>query len=128
MVCAAIRGFTVTRRVLVVEDDASVRHVVTETLLDEGYDVLAAPDGVVALTQLQEYPPDVILLDYQMPVMDGPQFVRAYRQLPVPHAPIILMTAAVSAQQRAAQLGTEAVLSKPFDLEVLVRLVGQFAA
>jgi CheY-like chemotaxis protein len=112
----------------VVEDDASVRHVVTETLLDEGYDVLAAPDGAVALTQLQEYPPDVILLDYQMPVMDGPAFVHTYHQLPAPHAPIILMTAAVSAQQRAAHLGTEAVLSKPFDLEELVQLVGQFAA
>lgn len=115
-------------RVLVVEDEPTVRHVITEILLDEGYDVLTAPDGLVALERVQEHPPDVILLDYQLPHLDGPGFARAYRRLPEPHAPIILMTAALRAPERQAEVGAQACLGKPFDLDVLVSLVGATTA
>src|SRR5919199_3543068 len=92
-------------RVLVVEDDLSVLYFVTETLRDEGYDVVTAPDGQVGLACVQEQPPDVVLLDYQLPTLDGPQFVVAYRRLH--HAPIVLMTAAMRAQERCAEVQAE---------------------
>jgi two-component system chemotaxis response regulator CheY len=115
-------------RILVVDDDPAIRYLVAETLLDEGYDVVTAPDGEAALARAQDYPPAVILLDYQMPSLDGPRFVQAYRQLPAPQAPIILLTAAVSAERRAAEVGADAYLGKPFELDALVRLVGRYAA
>jgi two-component system chemotaxis response regulator CheY len=114
--------------ILVVDDDPAIRHVITETLLDEGYDVVAAPDGQVALERAHDHPPAVILLDYQMPGLDGQRFATAYRQLPGPHAPIILLTAAVSARQRAAEVGADAFLGKPFDLDALVEVVERYAA
>ena len=116
------------RRILVVEDDPTIRHIITETLLGEGYDVVAAPDGEVALARAQEHPPAVILLDYRMPALDAAGFVQAYRHLPSPHAPIILVTAAVSAQEWAQEVGADAYLGKPFDLNDLVDLVAQYAA
>ena len=116
------------RRVLVVDDDPTIRYILTETLLDEGFDVVTAPDGQVALERVQEHPPDLILLDYQMPQLDGPRFVEVYRQLPGPHAPIVLLTAATSAQQRATEVGADAYLGKPFELDTLMHLVEQYAA
>ena len=72
-------------------------------------------------------PPDLILLDYQLPILPGPQFVTAYRQQPVPQAPIVLMTAAVRAQERCAEVRAEGCLPKPFDLDALLKEVGRFA-
>ena len=62
-----------------------------------------------------------------MPVCDGWQFAELYRQLPQPHAPIIVMTAAADARQRAAAIGADAFIGKPFDVNELVALVGRFA-
>jgi CheY-like chemotaxis protein len=114
--------------IMVVDDDPTIRQIISETLLDEGYDVVTAPDGRAALARAQDHPPAVILLDYQMPGLDGPRFVQAYRQLPAPHAPIVLITAGVSAQQRAAEVGADAYLGKPFELDALVDLVERYAA
>jgi CheY-like chemotaxis protein len=116
------------RRVLVVDDDRNIRSFVSQALADEGYDVLDAPDGQAALDRVRAQPPDVILLDYGMPVCDGKQFVSRYRRLPPPHAPIVLMTAATRAQERCIELAAEGCLAKPFDLDDLLTLVGQFLA
>jgi CheY-like chemotaxis protein len=113
-------------RILVVEDDPAVQYFVTETLQDEGYDVVTAADGQVGLERVQAAPPDLILLDYQLPILPGPQFVTAYRQLPLAPAPIVLMTAAVRAQERCAEVRAEGCLPKPFDLEALLAEVGRF--
>jgi CheY-like chemotaxis protein len=114
--------------VLVVDDDPDVRLVLTDLLGDEGYDVVTASDGQAALERVREQPPAVILLDYQMPRVNGPQFAAAYRQLPEPHAPIVLVTAAASARQRAAEIGADAFIGKPFDLQVLYEVVQRYAA
>ena len=110
---------------LVVDDDPTIRHTITETLLDEGYDVVTAPDGQVALHRAQDHAPAVILLDYRMPDLDGPRFVQAYRQRPGPHAAIVLVTAAVSAQEQAAEVGADGYLGTPFALDDLVEMVAQ---
>ena len=117
-----------SRLVLVVDDDPDIRHILTDLLGDEGYDVVTASDGQVALERAKEHRPAVILLDYQMPRWDGPQFAAAYRQLPEPHAPIVLVTAAASARERAAEIGADAYIGKPFDLRTLYEVVERYAA
>jgi two-component system, chemotaxis family, chemotaxis protein CheY len=113
--------------IVVVEDDHSIREIVTAVLEEEGHEVLQAPDGAIALAVLDRRSPDVILLDMRMPVMDGWTFARAYRQRPGHHAPIVLMTAAHDAAQWAQEIEADAVLPKPFALEELVTVVEQFA-
>ncbi|MBI3971369.1 MAG: response regulator transcription factor [Chloroflexi bacterium] len=114
-------------RVLVVEDDPCIRDLVTMALSDEGYEVIAASDGAIALDFTREYPPDVILLDMQMPVMDGWTFARMYRQTCASCAPIVVITAATDARARAAEIEADDCLGKPFDLDALLDCVDRFA-
>lgn len=114
-------------RVLVVDDDATVRELVSAALAGERYVVHAAPHGGVALDLIRRWPPDVILLDMSMPIMDGRAFAQAYRETPGPHAPIIALTASTYAEERAAQINADGVLGKPFTLEDLFRTVGRYA-
>jgi CheY-like chemotaxis protein len=96
-------------------------------LTDEGYDVLRAEHGAAALDIIAANGnPSLILLDMRMPVMDGWQFSREYRQLAGPHAPIIVLTAAADAARSAQQIDADDFLPKPFDLEDLLHLVGRY--
>jgi CheY-like chemotaxis protein len=114
-------------RVLVVDDDASIRECLCLALGDEGYAVAAAVDGLQALTRIKEAPPDLILLDMNMPSMDGWEFVRAYRHQAGPHAPIIVMTAH-DAAARATQVGVASMLTKPFELDEITGLIQSLLA
>ena len=109
--------------ILVVDDDEGIREFVSLVLADEGYEVVTAPHGAAALEFVARRVPAVILLDMRMPVMDGWQFAQAYRQRPGPHAPIIVVTAARDAGERAAEIGAEGVLAKPFRLADLLAVV-----
>lgn len=110
-------------RLLVVEDDPDLRDLVVAVLADEGYDVLAASDGAQALERVGTYRPAVILLDMQMPRVDGPTFARRYRALPGPHAPIIVLTANEPIDVWVARVGAAAGIGKPFNLEALTETV-----
>jgi CheY-like chemotaxis protein len=107
-------------RILLVDDDESIRQVVSIFLSDEGYTIGQAGNGQAALDLLDEFRPDIILLDLRMPVMDGWEFVRTYRQLPDPHVPIIAFVAALRAEQERDEIGAVGLLAKPFDLEDLL--------
>lgn len=115
-------------RVLVVDDDDSIRQIVTLFLSDEGYDVRAVPHGQAGLDALAQFTPDVILLDLRMPVMDGWEFARQYRALPGPHAPIVAFVAALNAAQDSADVQAAGILAKPFDLEELLEAVSSAVA
>jgi urea transport system substrate-binding protein len=110
-----------------------IRSYVADVLVDEGYRVGTAQDGAVALQMLEAYQqqglpqPAVILLDMRMPVMDGWAFSRAYRDLRVQHAPIVVVTAAHDAEKRAEQVRAADVLSKPFELDDLIDVVARQA-
>ncbi len=117
-----------TGPVLVVDDDEGIREFVAIALSDEGYEVATATDGAAALELVEQRPPAVILLDMRMPVMDGWAFTREYRRRPGPHAPIVVVTAARDAGDRAAQIGAEGVLPKPFRLAELLDVVGEFVS
>ena len=113
--------------VLVVEDDDALREAVVAALEDEGYAVLAAPNGLAALDVVARSAPLAILLDMRMPIMDGWEFARAYRERPGPHAPIIVFTAARDAGRWAAEIDADAYLAKPFNLNDLLALVERYA-
>lgn len=108
-------------QVLVVDDDPSIRRTVAAVLDDEGYEVLEAVNGRDALDVTLEAAPCAIILDLNMPVMDGPTFLRAMRQrgLGVP----VMILSAVNAVRAAAELGANAGMNKPFDIDALVETV-----
>jgi two-component system phosphate regulon response regulator PhoB len=115
-----------TGRVLVVDDDDSIREVVIEALSDEGYEVVGAADGQAALallTATRNKPLSLILLDLRMAGLDGGAFAESYRRLPEPRAPVLLFSAVQGAEAYAAELGAVGTLTKPFELEELLALV-----
>ena len=109
--------------VLVVEDDPIIRDSVQELLELDGYAVATAADGRQAIDLIAVNSPALILLYMRMPVMDGWQFAATYRLMPGDHAPIVVMTAAHDAEERAAAIAADGVLPKPFDADVLLELV-----
>ncbi len=113
------------RRVLVVDDDDTIRELIAMALVDEGYEVETAVHGKEALDRVGRSPLSLILLDMRMPVMDGWEFAQVYRQLPGPHAPIVVLTAGRDAANAAAQIGAAGFLAKPFDLERLLTIVAR---
>lgn len=112
-----------SKPILLVDDDPTIREFVSLVLEDEGYVVMAAPNGVDGLRRVQDQTPSVIILDMHMPIMDGWEFASAYRATQPPHAPIIVMTAAPSAREAAAEVNANGVLPKPFDIDELIALV-----
>lgn len=111
------------RKVLVVDDDQGIRELVATALSEEGYEVSGAADGAEALDRIADTPPDLILLDMRMPVMDGWEFARLYRSRPAPHAPIVIVTAALDVAKDAKEIGADGFIAKPFQLDELVSLV-----
>jgi DNA-binding response OmpR family regulator len=114
-------------RVLVIDDDPSIRQVIAYALNDAGYDVDEAADGQAALELVGRQHPDIILLDMKMPRMDGWQFAKLYRERYGHRTPIIVLTAAQDAAQRAADVAAASAVAKPFDLDVLVERVAAIA-
>lgn len=115
------------RPIIVVDDDEAVASVIADFLVEEGYPVVVAHNGLEAMERLATCQPRMILLDMQMPRMDGRAFVAAYRQQPVPHAPIVVMSAAYDLRLLAARIGAEDYIAKPFDLWHMLDLVQRYA-
>jgi CheY-like chemotaxis protein len=116
-----------TARILVVEDDDNIRDLVDIVLSSAGYEVLTASDGASALEVVGSTHPDLVLLDMRMPVMDGWEFARQYRAGPEPHAPIVILTAARDAAERAAEICANGYLGKPFEVPDLLAMVSRHA-
>lgn len=103
--------------VMVVDDSLTVRRVTSRLLRRQGLEVLTAKDGVEALTLLDERLPDVLLLDIEMPRMDGYELTRHIRRSErLQHLPIIMITSRTGAKHRdyAMQLGVNRYLGKPY--------------
>ncbi len=109
--------------ILVVDDEPSIREVVALTLEDEGYRVETAANGCEALTKMREDPPSGVVLDMMMPVMDGAQFLRAWRsEPPSRRVPVVVMSANRESAD-ALTLGAADFIAKPFDVDDLLHLV-----
>ena len=110
--------------ILVVDDEPSVRDVLTALLEDEGYLVRTASNGREALATLRTWQPALILLDLMMPGMDGLAFRTAQRGEGLHlQVPTVVLSAARDAQSQATQIGAVAVIPKPFDVDVLLTVV-----
>jgi DNA-binding response OmpR family regulator len=108
------------RHVLVVEDDPRLRKMIVTYLNRAGYEVREAEDGAQALAILRTSIPDAVLLDLQMPRMNGTEFLAACRDDPrLVTVPIVVYSGAPADEVTAEQLGARAYLMKPVDLDVL---------
>src|SRR5688572_17369807 len=97
--------------VLVVDDDPQIQAFIAAVLEDSGYEVRTAADGGAALALLHDWRPDLILLDLQMPTVDGWAFRRAQvAQESWADIPVVLMSAGYSAHREATKLGAAAGL------------------
>ena len=110
------------RKILVAEDDPASRELLLDILGAWGYDVVEACDGGEALRKIEETGPDLVLLDIQMPVLDGFAVLRQLRQDPRFAAlPVVAVTAYAMRGDREKTLkaGFNAYLSKPVDATAL---------
>jgi chemosensory pili system protein ChpA (sensor histidine kinase/response regulator) len=121
--------------VMVVDDSLTMRKVLGRTLEREGYIVVTAKDGMDALQKLQETVPDIMLLDIEMPRMDGFELARNIRgDVLTAHIPIIIISSRTAEKHRnvAKELGVNAFLGKPVQDEELIMhihaLLGQTAS
>jgi chemosensory pili system protein ChpA (sensor histidine kinase/response regulator) len=117
---------------MVVDDSITMRKASGNLLKRLGFEVLTARDGVDALSQLHEQKPDIILLDVEMPRMDGFEFASIVRNdAQFRHLPIIMITSRTGQKhrERALEIGVNAYLGKPYQEEELVsemqKLLGQ---
>src|SRR5438309_7359852 len=117
------------RAIMLIDDDADTRVAIRDFLTTEGFLVHTARAGQEALDMLEKMdPPDLILLDYKMPVMNGKQFLAIQRRTPrLENIPVVILSAATR-EWSGAHLEVEEVLPKPVDLEVLLSVVNQILA
>ena len=117
--------------VMVVDDSLTVRRITSRLLAREGFDVVTAKDGIDALELLQTETPDVILLDIEMPRMDGFEFTKTIKGDPN-HAriPIVMITSrtAEKHRNRAKELGVDLYLGKPFQEDELLKHLREMLA
>ena len=111
--------------VLVVDDDPDILEALSEILEAEGFEIRRARNGKEALERLEPEPPNLILLDLMMPVMDGWEFAQRMRQKPAAVAaiPIIVLSADRNVGSKAADIGAVGHLAKPFELNDLLDMV-----
>ncbi len=117
--------------VMIVDDSLTVRRITSRLLAREGFDVLTARDGIDALELLQTETPDVILLDIEMPRMDGFEFTRNIKGDPKSaRIPIVMITSRTAEKHRnhAKELGVDLYLGKPFQEEELLRNLREMLA
>src|SRR4051794_37460777 len=110
-------------RVLVVDDDESVRKALSALLAGEGYLIEVAGNGEEALRVLSQFDPDVVLTDLHMPVLDGLGLLERGKPL-APHATFVMMTAFASIETavQAVKQGAENYLTKPLDFSSMSAL------
>nr|WP_041296655.1 Hpt domain-containing protein [Janthinobacterium sp. Marseille] len=128
---ARVQGLRTQSIVMVVDDSLTVRRVTQRLLTREGYQVVLAKDGVDALQHLQSVTPDVMLVDIEMPRMDGFDLTRNIRDDErTRDIPIIMITSRTASKHRnyAMELGVNEYLGKPYQEDVLLELIAGFVA
>lgn len=107
-------------RVLVVDDDIGVCHVVEQFLVRRGYNVEIATRGEIALLKVQEWRPEVVLLDIVMPEMDGIEVLRRIKEID-PGVGVIMTTGLQDEDvgRQALRMGAFDFITKPFDLDYM---------
>ncbi|MFC5379725.1 response regulator [Aquipuribacter nitratireducens] len=117
-------------RVLVVEDNRLNRKLVRDVLVHSGFDVVEAATGEDGVRVCRDTHPDVVLMDLQLPGIDGTEALRLLRTQPGGDVPVVAVTASVMASDRAAvaAAGFDGFLEKPLDVRRLPEQVGDLVA
>ncbi|MFZ6772030.1 Hpt domain-containing protein [Undibacterium sp. SXout7W] len=124
-----VQGLRTQHTVMVVDDSLTVRRVTQRLLTREGYQVILAKDGIDALEQLQSVTPDVMLVDIEMPRMDGFDLTRNVRSdARTAHIPIIMITSRTADKHRnyAKELGVNEYFGKPYREDDLLEAITGF--
>ncbi len=117
-----------SKKVLVVEDNPQNMTVILMTLKPQGHTLLEAADGEAALRVVESEKPDLVLLDIQLPDMDGIEVIRRLRQMPeFGSNPIVAVTAYAMKgdKEKAIEAGCDAYVAKPFSIYELRRVVDE---
>ena len=115
-----------SKRILMVEDTEDNRQILRDLLGMAGYEMIEARDGAEGVAQATEHKPDLILMDIQMPVMDGYEATRRIKADPaLRHIPVIAVTSyALSGDEaKARAAGCDAYIAKPFSPRLLLAKV-----
>jgi two-component system, OmpR family, phosphate regulon response regulator PhoB len=113
------------RRVLVVEDEADIRDMLAYNLRQEGYDVASAETGTTALEEVNQFGPDLIILDLMLPDISGVEVCRRIRGRDRPQPAVIMLTAKAEEIDRVVgfEVGADDYVVKPFSVrELLLRV------
>ncbi len=116
------------RTCLVVDDSRVVRKVARRMLEQHGFAVVEAEDGAKALDAVRAQMPDAVLLDWNMPIMNGIEFLRALRlEFGPDNPPVVFCTTEsdLSFVEKAIEAGAQEFIMKPFDEEILMGKFGQ---
>ncbi len=127
----AVKKLNILPLIMVVDDSLTVRKITTKMLTRAGYQVVTATDGVDALEQLEEFKPDVMLLDIEMPRMDGFALAKELRRSShTKNMPIIMITSRTADKHReyAMQLGVNTYMGKPYQEDELLQSIADFVA
>jgi len=114
------------KKILIIEDDMSLRENLTDFLFEKGYEVTVAVDGVTGVQSVIQQLPDLILCDITMPGMNGLELLKTIQQIKTTSAiPLIFITARVEKEDIRAgmQLGADDYITKPFDLNELLQTI-----
>ena len=119
-----------TKRILVVEDQEDNRQIIRDLLDHAGFEVIEVGDGEKALTAAATHRPDVILMDVQLPLLDGYEATRRIKADPVlKRIPIIVVTsyALGGDEAKARAAGSDASMAKPYSPKALLAKVREYA-
>jgi two-component system cell cycle response regulator DivK len=118
-----------SKRILVVEDQEDNRQILRDLLSNAGYEMIEAEDGEQALTQAAKHRPDLILMDIQLPIMDGYEATRRLKADPALKViPIIVVTSyALSGDEaKARAAGCDAYVAKPYSPRALLAKMREY--
>ncbi|KAB0267502.1 response regulator [Microvirga brassicacearum] len=112
------------RTILVVDDEWAIAEVLEALLSDEGYRVIIANNGRQALDRMSEWPPDLIMLDFMMPIMDGKATLAALQENPrTAEIPVILMSSLPEETIAQRCTGYSVFLRKPFRIAAVLDVI-----
>lgn len=114
------------KRILIVDDDPSIRHMLSRVLVDEGYEVALAANGRDGLNIAQEGNVALVLLDLKMPGMSGPETLAEFA-VSHPQVPVIIISAFAQGESAWGCASARAWLQKPLDFPSLVELIKRLA-
>jgi CheY-like chemotaxis protein len=112
--------------VLVVDDEPQVVWVLQFSLEAEGYTTFAAKNGLEALSEIAQHHPTLMVLDIMMPTMDGWSVLEAMTELPRDERPRVVVVSALASlrdRAKAAELGADAYVPKPFNVDELLEVL-----